>query len=146
MTNSLRKVQERARRSSIVEETEVDQKIKDLFTQRIVKGRPDLFVTSTPVPGPSSQTPTPSTPTLSTETVQRLEVLQSNITGFVFIFLLSHSSSSASLPSSKPSRPLLEIMKTGLSEEMTLTSVLDVMTLSRMILLKTLFMKAHSLS
>ena len=75
VANSLRKVQERARRSSIanVTETEEDRSIKDLFTQRIVKGRPDLFITSTPVPV------TPGTP----ETSQRFEMLQSNITGFV---------------------------------------------------------------
>ena len=89
MASSLRRVQERARRSSIVEQTEVDQKIKDLFTQRIVKGRPDLFVASTPVPSSSSLPPTPSTPTLSVEAVQRLEVLQSNITGFVLLIFLS---------------------------------------------------------
>ena len=80
MANSLRKVQERARRSSIANETEEEKSIKDLFTQRIVKGRPDLFVASTPAPT------TPATP----DTTQRLEVLQSNITGFVILSCMFH--------------------------------------------------------
>lgn len=76
MANSLRKVQDRARRSSIAntEETDEERSIKNLFTERIVKGRPDLFVASTPAP---------STPSASTPTTPRFEVLQSNITGFV---------------------------------------------------------------
>ena len=51
MANSLRKVQDRARRSSIATtETETERSIKALFSERIVKGRPDLFVPSTPIP------------------------------------------------------------------------------------------------
>ena len=58
-------------------ETEEERSIKDLFTQRIVKGRPDLFVASTPIPtSPSSPQTSPTTPS------QTFEVLQSNITGF----------------------------------------------------------------
>lgn len=74
MANSLRQVQERARRSSIANESEEERSIKDLFTQRIVKGRPDLFVASTPAP---------TTPVTPESASQRFEVLQSNITGFV---------------------------------------------------------------
>lgn len=78
MANSLRKVQDRARRSSIAntEETDEERSIKNLFTERIVKGRPDLFVASTPAP---------STPSASTPSTPRFEVLQSNISGFVDI-------------------------------------------------------------
>ena len=60
-------------------ETEEERSIQDLFPQRIVKGRPDLFVASTPIPtSPSTPSSVPSTPS------QTFEVLQSNITGFVF--------------------------------------------------------------
>lgn len=103
MANSIRQVQERARRSSIAGESEEERSIKDLFTQRIVKGRPDLFVASTPAP---------TTPITPESAVQRLEVLQSNITGFVFLHFCLDSSS-ASSPSSRARSRLLKRKATG---------------------------------
>lgn len=87
MANSLRKVQERARRSSIAsKETETERSIKALFSERIVKGRPDLFVPSTPIP-PAMTESGASSP---------LGVLQNNVSGFVVLFCPSHASSTSS--------------------------------------------------
>ena len=79
MATSLRKIQDRARRSArATAETEEERSIKALFSERIVKGRPDLFVASTPVPStPSSET-------------SPMCVLQENVSGFVLVFPLIH--------------------------------------------------------
>lgn len=61
------------RSSKMKEESEADRSIKALFSERIVKGRPDLFVASTPIP--STPTPEPSP----------MGVLSENITGFVLL-------------------------------------------------------------
>lgn len=80
MANSLRKVQDRARRSSIATtETETERSIKALFSERIVKGRPDLFVPSTPIPMDMEES----------EASSPLGVLQNNISGFVGLVRLS---------------------------------------------------------
>lgn len=82
MANSLRKVQDRARRSSIATtETETERSIKALFSERIVKGRPDLFVPSTPIPMDMEES----------EASSPLGVLQNNISGFVGLVRLSPS-------------------------------------------------------
>ena len=75
MAKSLREVQDRARRSSIANtaETEDERSIKALFSERIVKGRPDLFVPATPIP------PEPS----ETDATSPLGVFQTNLSGFV---------------------------------------------------------------
>ena len=59
MANALRKVQERAMQSAQARhtETEEERSIKALFTERIVKGRPDLF--SPTAESPSHASPVP---------------------------------------------------------------------------------------
>ena len=80
MANSLRKIQERAMRSSkMKEDSEADRSIKALFSERIVKGRPDLFVASTPIPATPTAEPSPK------------NVLSENITGFVRLRLAHHA-------------------------------------------------------
>ncbi|KAK8820213.1 hypothetical protein WA556_000872 [Blastocystis sp. ATCC 50177/Nand II] len=80
MANSLRKIQERAMRSSkMKEESEADRSIKALFSERIVKGRPDLFVASTPIPATPTAEPSPK------------NVLSENITGFFSQFSKARS-------------------------------------------------------
>ena len=87
MANSLREVQDRARRSSIATtETETERSIKALFSERIVKGRPDLFVPSTPLPTDMEESGSSSP----------LGVLQNNVSGFVFHPCASLTPSSAS--------------------------------------------------
>lgn len=81
MANSLRKVQDRARRSSIATtETETERSIKALFSERIVKGRPDLFVPSTPIPTDMDES----------EASSPLGVLQNNVSGFVYLLYVPH--------------------------------------------------------
>lgn len=81
MANSLRKVQDRARRSSIATtETETERSIKALFSERIVKGRPDLFVPSTPIPTDMDES----------EVSSPLGVLQNNVSGFVSLLSVPH--------------------------------------------------------
>ena len=81
MANSLRKVQDRARRSSIATtETETERSIKALFSERIVKGRPDLFVPSTPIPTDMDES----------EASSPLGVLQNNVSGFVALLYVPH--------------------------------------------------------
>ena len=81
MANSLRKVQDRARRSSIATtETETERSIKALFSERIVKGRPDLFVPSTPIPTDMDES----------EVSSPLGVLQNNVSGFVIFLCVPH--------------------------------------------------------
>ena len=81
MANSLRKVQDRARRSSIATtETETERSIKALFSERIVKGRPDLFVPSTPIPTDMDES----------EVSSPLGVLQINVSGFVYLLYVPH--------------------------------------------------------
>lgn len=81
MANSLRKVQDRARRSSIATtETETERSIKALFSERIVKGRPDLFVPSTPIPTDMDES----------EVSSPLGVLQNNVSGFVALLYVPH--------------------------------------------------------
>jgi hypothetical protein len=83
MASAIRKVQERAMKSSRTEhvETEEERSIKALFTDRIVKGRPDLFTPTSPVP--SSPTPSDDSGTLQ-------NMLQTNLSGFVLLLCSVH--------------------------------------------------------
>lgn len=88
VANAFKKVQERAIKSTQNqrEETEEEKSIKALFAERIVKGRPDLFTPSSPVPSPHSEDP--EEPKESKEpkkdaTTPRLNILQANLSGFV---------------------------------------------------------------
>ena len=83
MASAIRKVQERAMKSSRTEhvETEEERSIKALFTDRIVKGRPDLFT-------PTSHVPSSPTPSDDSGTLQNM--LQTNLSGFVLLLCSVH--------------------------------------------------------
>lgn len=100
VTNAFKKVQERAIKSTQNhrEETEEEKSIKALFSDRIVKGRPDLFTPSSPLPSPRS--PEDPEEAKKDATTPLLNILQANLSGFVFFS--SHRmfiSSLVSLPS-----------------------------------------------
>lgn len=110
VANAFKKVQERAIKSTQNqrEETEEEKSIKALFAERIVKGRPDLFTPSSPVPSPHSEEPDelkePKEPKKDA-TTPRLNILQANLSGFVrspFIPSLTIQSSSFILLFSSP--------------------------------------------
>lgn len=88
VTNAFKKVQERAIKSTQTrrEETEEEKSIKALFSDRIVKGRPDLFTPSSPLPSPRS--PEDPEEAKKDATTPRLNILQANLSGFVFFLSL----------------------------------------------------------
>ena len=124
VTNAFKKVQERAIKSTQNrrEETEEEKSIKALFADRIVKGRPDLFTPSSPIPSPRS--PEEPEEVKKDATTPRLNILQANLSGFVFPSHRTLISSLVSLPSN--SRRIISHKVSGESVFVTLTSDLVV--------------------
>ena len=133
MTNAFKKVQERAIKSTQNrrEETEEEKSIKALFADRIVKGRPDLFTPTSPLPSPRS--PEDPEETKKDATTPRLNILQANISGFVFPSHCLLISSSVSLPSNN--RKTISRRGSGENVFVTSTSGLVVRMLNTFVML-----------